>query len=98
MRIFVRVTMRECEYNTCVFIVHCNSTIIYFYQREQNLTQFIKVLLVKLSDMLHSSNFVRLFHRQSFAKCYTVLHACFFSITYNAPLAMAMVNLQINPV
>ena len=45
---------------------HCNSTIIYFYQREQNLTQFIKVLLVKLSDMLHLSNFVRLFHHQSF--------------------------------
>ena len=40
--------------------VHCNSTIIYFYQREQNLTQFVKVLLVKLSEMLHSSNFVRL--------------------------------------
>ena len=46
---------------------HCNSTIIYFYQREQNLTQFVKVLLVKLSDMLHLSNFIRLFHRQSFA-------------------------------
>ena len=46
--------------------VHCNSTIIYFYQREQNLTQFVKVLLVKLSEMLHSSNFVRLFHRKSF--------------------------------
>ena len=29
---------------------HCNSTIIiYFYQREQNLTQFVNVLLVKLS-------------------------------------------------
>ena len=28
--------------------------------------QFIKVLLIKLSDMLHSSNFVRLFHCQSF--------------------------------
>ena len=37
-----------------------------FYQREQNLTQFVIVLLVKLSDMLHSSNFVRLFHHQSF--------------------------------
>ena len=24
-------------------------------------------MLVKLSDMLHSSNFIRLFHRQSFA-------------------------------
>ena len=45
---------------------HCSSTIIYFYQREQNLTQFVKVLLVKLSEMLHSSNFIRLFHRQSF--------------------------------
>ena len=29
--------------------------------------QFIKVLLIKLSDMLDSSNFVRLFHCQSFA-------------------------------
>ena len=37
-----------------------------FYQREQNPTQFVEVLLVKLSDMLHSSNFVRPFHRQSF--------------------------------
>ena len=45
----------------------CNSTIIYFYQSEENLAQFVKVLLVKLSNMLHSSNFVRLFHRQSFA-------------------------------
>ena len=32
----------------------------------ENLTQFIKVLLMKLSDMLDSSNFVRLFHHQSF--------------------------------
>ena len=45
---------------------HCNSTIIYFNQREQSLTQFVKVLPLKLSDMLHSSNFVRLFHCQSF--------------------------------
>ena len=34
---------------------HCNSTIIYFYQREQNLTQFIKVC---------SSNFLKCFIRQ----------------------------------
>ena len=46
---------------------HSNSTIIYFYQREQSLTQFVRVLLIKLSDMLHLSNFVRLLHRQSFA-------------------------------
>ena len=46
---------------------HCNSTIIYYYQHEQNLAQFVEVLLVKLSDILHLSNFVRLFHRQSFA-------------------------------
>ena len=45
---------------------HCKSTIIYFYKREQSLTHLVKVLLVKLSDILHSSNFVRLFHRQSF--------------------------------
>ena len=45
--------------------MHCNSAII-FYQHKQNLTQFVKVLLVKLSDMFHSSNFIRLFHRQSF--------------------------------
>ena len=37
-----------------------------FYLNE-NQTQFVKVLLVKLSDMLDLSNFVRLFHRQSFA-------------------------------
>ena len=29
--------------------------------------QFIKVLLIKVSDMLDSSNFIRLFHCQSFA-------------------------------
>ena len=33
----------------------------------ENLIQFVKVLLVKLSDMLDSSNFVRFFHCQSFA-------------------------------
>ena len=43
-----------------------NPTIIYFTSASKNLTQFVKVLLVKLSDMLHSSNFVRLFHHQSF--------------------------------
>ena len=43
---------------------HYNPT-IFFTSANKNLTQFIKVLLVKLSDMLHSSNFVRLF-RQSF--------------------------------
>ena len=46
---------------------HCNSTIIYFTSASKNLTQFVKVLLVKLSELLHSSNFVGLFHRQSFA-------------------------------
>ena len=44
---------------------HCNSTIIYFTSANKNLTQFVKVLLVKLSDMLYSSNFVKLFLRQS---------------------------------
>ena len=46
---------------------HYNPTIIYFTSASKNLTQFVKVLLVKLSEMLHSSNLVRLFHRQSFA-------------------------------
>ena len=41
-----------------------NPTII--LQCEQNLTEFINVLLIKLSDMLHSSKFVKLFHHQSF--------------------------------
>ena len=44
-----------------------NPTIIYFTSASKNLTHFVKVLLVKLSDLLHSWNFVRLFHRQSFA-------------------------------
>ena len=44
---------------------HYNSTIIYLTSTGKNLTQFIKVLLVKFSDMLHSSNFVKPFHRQS---------------------------------
>ena len=48
---------------------HYNPTIIYFTSASKNLTQFVKVLLVKLSDMLHSSNFLRLFHRQSFTLC-----------------------------
>ena len=46
---------------------HYNPTIIYFTSASKNVTQFVKVLLVKLSEMLHSSNFIRLFHRQSFA-------------------------------
>ena len=45
---------------------HYNPTIIYFTSASKNVTQFVKVLLVKPSDMLHSSNFVRLFHRKSF--------------------------------
>ena len=43
-----------------------NSTIIHFYVNE-NQTQFVKDLLIKLSDMLDSSNFITLFHHQSFA-------------------------------
>ena len=43
-----------------------NPTIIYFYWHKQSLTQFVKGLLIKLSDMIHSSNLVRLFHHQSF--------------------------------
>ena len=37
------------------------------YFSYEGYNQFVKVLLVKVSDMLDSSNFVRLFHRQSFA-------------------------------
>ena len=33
----------------------------------ENTTEFVKVLLVKFSDMLDSSNFIRLFHCQSSA-------------------------------
>ena len=47
--------------STCIVIPQ-----YFFYQHKQNLTQFVKVLLVKLSDMFHSSNFIRFFHRQSF--------------------------------
>ena len=45
---------------------HDNSTII-FTGANENLTQFAKVLLVKVSEILNLSKFVRLFHRQSFA-------------------------------
>ena len=45
---------------------HDNSTII-FTGANENLTQFIKVLLVKVSKILDSSKFIRLFHCQSFA-------------------------------
>ena len=64
---------------------YCNSTIIYFYQREQNLTQFVKVLLVKLSVMTHSSNFVRLFHRQSFT-LYGSYNGIFWGVLQNLNL------------
>ena len=45
---------------------HDNSTII-FTSTNENLTQFVTVLLVKVSEILDLSKFVRLFHRQSFA-------------------------------
>ena len=54
------------RYEIYKFSTLASMLIIYFYQYEQNLTQFVKVLLIKLSDMLHSLNFLRLFHRQSF--------------------------------
>ena len=38
-----------------------------FTRANENLTQFVKVLLVKVSEILDSSKFVKLFHRQSFA-------------------------------
>ena len=38
-----------------------------FFLSYEGYNQFVKVLLIKVSDMLDSSNFVRLFHRQSFA-------------------------------
>ena len=56
----------ESEYISQPLRPRDNSAIIHFYLNE-NQTQFVKVLLVKLSDMLNLSNFVRLFHRQSFA-------------------------------
>ena len=40
--------------------------------------QFIKVLLAKVSDMLDSSNVVRLFHRQSFMLYGSRLHGCYY--------------------
>ena len=43
-----------------------SSTVIFIGVNE-NLTQFVKVLLIKVSEILDSSKFVRLFHRQSFA-------------------------------
>ena len=33
----------------------------------ENLTQFVKALLIKISEIFDLSKFVRLFHRQSFA-------------------------------
>ena len=45
---------------------HDNSTII-FTSTNENLTQLVKVLFVKVSEILDLSKFVRLFHRQSFA-------------------------------
>ena len=44
---------------------------------------FVKVLLVKLSDMLDSSNFVRLFHLQSFV-LYGIMQAFICNILIGA--------------
>ena len=47
---------QRCEiYKFSTLQAHCNSTIIYYYQREQNLAQFVKVLLI---------NFLTCFIRQ----------------------------------
>ena len=46
--------------------VICQSFPFQYFSYE-GYNQFVKVLLVKVSDMLNSSNFVRLFHHQSFA-------------------------------
>ena len=62
---------------------HCNSTLNdLFYWRKQNLTQFIKILLVKLSEMLDLSSFLRLFHRQSFALYGTHTHIATHTYTH----------------
>ena len=53
-----------------------NSTII-FTGVNENLTQFVKVLLVKVSEILDLSKFVRLFHHQSF-----VLYSTFIYYMY----------------
>ena len=45
---------------------HYNPTIIYFYQREQKPNSIHQSFARQTPDMLHSSNFVRLFHHQSF--------------------------------
>ena len=60
--------VKENEYISQPLQPHDNSTVIFIFSNaNKNVTQFIKVLLVKLSDMLDSSNFARLFHCQSFA-------------------------------
>ena len=60
--------VKENEYISQPSQPHDNSTVIFiFSSANKNVTQFIKVLLVKLSDMLDSPNFVKLFHCQSFA-------------------------------
>ena len=59
---------KENEYISQLLQPHDNSTmILIFSSANKNVTQFVKVLLIKLFDMLDSSNFVKLFHCQSIA-------------------------------
>ena len=59
--------VKENEYISQPLQPRDNSTIIFIFSNmNENITQFVKVLLIKLSDMLDSSNFVRLFYHQSF--------------------------------
>ena len=54
-----------------------DNSIIIFTGANKNLTQFVKVLLVKVSEILDLSKFVRLFHHQSF-----VLYSTFVYYMY----------------
>ena len=64
----METTAKENEYISQPSRPCDNSTIIFIFSgTNKNITQFIKVLLVKLSDMLDLSNFVWLFHCQNFA-------------------------------
>ena len=63
----LRYLSRSPSLDPCDQVNRCDSsTIIYFTGVNEYPTQFVKVLLVKLSEMLDSSIFVRLFHHQSF--------------------------------
>ena len=58
-----------------------NSTII-FTSANENLTQFVEVLLIKVSEVLDTSKFVKLFHHQSFALYGMHYTVCTISMHY----------------